>query len=142
MTINKASIGKEQQSIDIIVFATLGAAFWLIFLLLIRFWGEYLFIDSNPWLLCLFLVSIPVAWVLVKIGTTIGKVQGESVLTATVLMSVTAMLLDGVGLTWFQNWYGLEPTQLLLAAAWLLWGVGISLAIGYWESRRVRGASL
>jgi Family of unknown function (DUF5367) len=63
-------------------------------------------------------------------------VDGEDILTATVLMAITAVLLDGIALTWFQNWYGLAPTQLLLAAAWLLWGVGVSLAIGYWESQR------
>jgi hypothetical protein len=46
-----------------------------------------------------------------------------------------AMLLDGIALTWFQGWYGLAPAGLLLAAAWLLWGVGVSLGIGYWASR-------
>lgn len=138
----RTSISKQPQSINIILFASIGAGFWLIFLLLIRFWGEYLFIvgldaqneNHNPWLLGLFIVSIPLAWVLLKIGTTIGKVEGERVLTATVVMSLTAMLLDGIALTWFQPWYGLESAQLLLVAAWLLWGVGICLAIGYWES--------
>jgi hypothetical protein len=133
---DNTSISKKLQSTDLILFCSLGAAFWLVFLLLIRFWGEYLFVDRNPWLPCLFVVSIPVAWVLVKIGMMIGKVEGERVLTTTVLMSLTAMLLDGIALTWFQHWYGLEPTQLLLVAAWLLWGVGVCLAFGYWESRR------
>jgi Family of unknown function (DUF5367) len=131
---SRTSISKKSQSIDIILFASLGAGFWLTFLLLIRFWGEYLFIDRNPWLLCLFILSIPLAWVLIKVSMTICKVEGEQVLTATVLMSLTAMLLDGIALTWFQNWYGLEPTKLLLVAAWLLWGVGICLAMGYWKS--------
>jgi hypothetical protein len=95
-----------------------------------------LFIDGNPWLLFLFVSSIPLAWVLIKVSAMIGKVKGENLLTATALMSITAMLLDGIGLTWFQDWYALESTQLLLAAAWLLWGVGVSLAVGYLESRR------
>jgi Family of unknown function (DUF5367) len=141
---NRANIRTQPQLLDLIRFASIGAGFWLIFLLLIRFWGEYLFIvgvaaqneNRNPWLLGLFIISIPLAWVLIKIGTTIGKVKGEGILTATVTMSITAMLLDGVALTWFQPWYGLESTQLVLVAAWLLWGAGISLAIGYWESQR------
>lgn len=139
---NRTSVSKEAQSLDIILFASIGAGFWLVFVLLIRFWGEYLFIvggasqneNHNPWLLGLFVVSIPLAWVLVKIVTTICNVKGNRVLTATVMMSITAMLLDGIALTWFQNWYGLEPTRLVLAAAWLLWGAAMVLAMGYWES--------
>jgi hypothetical protein len=29
-----------------------------------------------------------------------------------------------------------NPILFVLAAAWLLWGVGVSLAIGYWASRQ------
>lgn len=130
---NRTSVSKEAQSIDIILFASIGAGFWLVFVSIIRFWGEYLFI-RNPWLLGLFAVSIPLAWILVKIVTTICNLEGNRVLTATVIISITAMLLDGIALTWFQNWYGLEPTRLVLAAAWLLWGAAIVLAMGYWES--------
>ena len=118
-----------------ILFIGLGFVFWLEAVLFIRFWGENLFFNGNPWLLPWLGLSIPIAWVLVKTGAVIGKVKGNDILKATVLMSITALLLDGIGLTWFQNWYGIAPTQLLLAAAWLLWGAGIGLAIGYWESR-------
>ena len=131
---DRTSINKELQSRDIILFASIGAGFWLIFLLPIRFWGEYLFIDRNPWLLGLFIISIPLTWVLIKIVTMICNVEGNRVLTATVIMSITAMLLDGIALTWFQGWYGLEPTKLVLVAAWLLWGAGMGLAMGYWDS--------
>ena len=131
---DRTSISKQQQSLDIVLFTSIGAGFWLIFLLPIRFWGEYLFIDRNPWLLGLFIISVPLAWVLIKIVTTITKVEGNRALTATAIVTITAMLLDGIALTWFQNWYGLEPTRLVLVAAWLLWGAGMGLAMGYWES--------
>jgi hypothetical protein len=131
---DRTSVSKEPQSIDIVLFTSIGAGFWLVFVLLIRVGGEYLFIDRNPWLLGLFIISIPLAWVLIKIVTTTTKVEGNRVLTATAIVTITAMLLDGIALTWFQNWYGLEPTKLVLVAAWLLWGAGMGLAIGYWES--------
>jgi hypothetical protein len=131
---DRTSVTKEPQPINIVLFTSIGAGFWLVFVLLIRVGGEYLFIDRNPWLLGLFIISIPLAWVLIKIVTTITKVKGNQVLTATVIMSITAMLLDGIALTWFQNWYGLEPTRLVLVGAWLLWGAGMVLAMGYWES--------
>ncbi|WP_016949119.1 DUF5367 family protein [Anabaena sp. PCC 7108] len=127
-------MNNEKPLSNLILFVSLGIIFWFIALLFIRFAGDHLFVNGNPWLILFFILSIPIAWVLVKIGAIIGKVEGEKLLIATVLMSLTALLLDGVALTWFQNWYGLEPAQLLLAAAWLLWGVGVGLMIGYWES--------
>lgn len=113
----------NEKPINLTLFVGLGAAFWFEGVLFIRFLGEHLFVSGNPWLLGWFIASIPLSWVLVKIGATIGQVEGENLLTATALMTLAAVLLDGVGLTWFQDWYGLgEPEQLLLAAAWLLWG--------------------
>jgi hypothetical protein len=126
---------QEKKPFNTILFIILGAVFWFEALLFIRFGGEALFVNGNPWLLLLFVASLPVAGVLVKIGAVIGKVEGDDLLSAVAIMALTATLLDGMALTWFQNWYGLASAGLLLAAAWLLWGVGISLGIGYWGSR-------
>ncbi|BAY50688.1 hypothetical protein SAMD00079811_83190 (plasmid) [Scytonema sp. HK-05] len=122
--------------LNLALFVILGIAFWFEALLFIRFGGEMLFVSDNPWLLFLFVSSIPVAWVLVRVIAVVGKVSGEDLLSAVVLAALTAMLLDGIALTWLQGWYGLGQTNLLLAAAWLLWGVGVSLTVGYWESHR------
>ncbi len=127
---------QQQTNFNPILFVLLGIVFWFEALLFIRCGGESLFVNGNPWLLLLFVASLPIAWVLIKISTVVGKIDGEDLLTAVAIMALTALLLDGVALTWFQSWYGLAPTGLLLAAAWLLWGVGISLSIGYWASRQ------
>lgn len=126
---------RVEKSSNAISFIILGALFWLEALLFIRFGGASLFINGNLWLLLLFVASIPVAGVLVKFSAVVGKVEGEELLKAVAIMALTATLLDGVALTWFQAWYGLTPAGLLLAAAWLLWGVGVSLGVGYWVSR-------
>jgi Family of unknown function (DUF5367) len=131
-----AQMIQQKTDFNPILFVLLGIAFWFEALLFIRFGGESLFINGNPWLLLLFVASIPIAWVLIKISTVVGNIDGEDLLTAVAIMALTALLLDGVALTWFQSWYGLAQTGLLLAAAWLLWGVGISLGIGYWASRQ------
>jgi Family of unknown function (DUF5367) len=124
-----------QKSFHPILFVMLGMIFWLEALLLIRFEGEALFVNGNPWLLLLFIASLPISWVLVKVSALIGNIEGEDLLSAVAIVALTATLLDSVALTWFQGWYGLAPAGLLLAAAWLLWGVGIGLGIGYWASR-------
>jgi Family of unknown function (DUF5367) len=124
-----------EKSFNPILLIMLGIIFWFEALLFIRFGGESLFVNGNPWLLLLFVASMPIAWVLVKIVAIVGKINGEDLLSAVSIVALTAMLLDGIALTWFQGWYGLAPAGLLLAAAWLLWGVALSLGIGYWGSR-------
>jgi hypothetical protein len=127
---------QEKKPLNLALFVILGIAFWAEAVLFIRFGGETLFIGGNPWLLFLFASCLPVAWVLVRVTAVVGKVSGNDLLSAVVLAALTATLLDGIALAWFQGWYGLGQTNLLLAAAWLLWGVGLSLSVGYWESHR------
>jgi hypothetical protein len=127
-------ITQDRKPFNAISFVILGTVFWLEALLFIRFGGESLFVNGNPWLLLLFVASIPIVWVSVKVSAVVGQVDGEDLFNAVAIMALTATLLDGVALTWFQGWYGLSQGGLLLAAAWLLWGVGVSLAIGYWAS--------
>ncbi|PSB56168.1 DUF5367 family protein [Chamaesiphon polymorphus] len=129
-------ITQQKTAFNPSLFVLLGMTFWFEALLFIRTGGESLFVNGNPWLVLWFVASIPIAWALVKISAVVGKIDGEELLSAVAIMALTALLLDGVGLTWFQGWYGLGQAELLLAAAWLLWGVGVSLAIGYWASRQ------
>ena len=122
-----AQMLQTRKTFNPIGFVMLGIIFWFEALLFIRFGGESLFVNGNPWLLLLYVASIPIAWISIEISAIVGKIDREDLLNAVVIMALTALLLDGVALTWFQSWYGLAPTGLLLAAAWLLWGVGISL---------------
>jgi hypothetical protein len=39
------------------------------------------------------------------------------------------MMIDAVALLWFSWVYGTDEKTMRLAAAWLLWGYGISLVI-------------
>jgi hypothetical protein len=43
-----------------------------------------------------------------------------------------------VALTWMPAVYSLDVGEERAAAAWLLWFVGVSLAIAVWKSLRVR----
>jgi len=117
------------------LFVILGVVFWLVGVLFIRFLGEALFINGSPWLLVLFIGYIAVAWFFVKIIAVAGNVSSADLLSAVSLSALTAALLDGIALTWFPSWYGLGQAELLVPAAWLLWGTGVSLGVGYWASR-------
>lgn len=126
----------EKKSFNIILFVLLGIVFWFTGVLFVRLGGEALFVQGSPWLLFLFVLALPVSWVFVKVSAVVGQVHGAELLTALVLETITATLIDGTVLTWFQTVYSHEQSRLLLIAAWLLWGGGMGLAVGYLESLR------
>ncbi|MEB3214315.1 MAG: DUF5367 family protein [Leptolyngbyaceae bacterium] len=117
------------------LFWLLGIVFWFTGVLFIRLGGATLFVDNSPWLLALFALALPVSWLFVKILATVGQVRGADLLNATVVASIAASTIDGIVLTWFPTIYAPDPAKLLLIAAWLLWGIGIGLCVGYWQAR-------
>ena len=112
-------------------FVGLGIFFWFDALVFIRLVGPTLFVAGNPMLFVLFAASFPIVWLLIKFSAAVGKIQGHAVFLAVVIMDMTALLLDGVAITWFPAAYGLPATSLVLAAAWLLGGVGITLLVAF-----------
>jgi hypothetical protein len=126
----------EKKSLNVLLFLLLGIIFWFTGVLFVRLGGEILFAKDSPWLLLLFALAVPISWIFVKVSAVVGQVSGVELLHALVLETITATLMDGTVLTWFQPIYSHEQSRLLLIAAWLLWGVGMGLAIGYLESLR------
>ncbi|HIK42300.1 DUF5367 family protein [Thermoleptolyngbya sp. M55_K2018_002] len=127
---------EEKKSLNISFFVLLGIIFWFTGVLFVRLGGEALFVSDRPWLLFLFALAIPISWVFVKVSAILGKVSGTELLSALMIEAATATLIDGTVLAWFQNIYSYDQTKLRLIAAWLLWGIGIGLSIGYLESLR------
>jgi hypothetical protein len=125
----------EEKPLNMALFIVLGSVFWLSGVLFIHVAGEALFIRNSPWLFLLYVVAIPASWCFVKITAAVGQVSGAALLEGASLATISAAVLDGIALTWLPGWYGLEPSGLLLAAAWLLFGLGAGLGIGYWASR-------
>jgi hypothetical protein len=112
-----------------LIFVGLGALFWLIGVLFIRFAGPLLLIEGSPLLLVPFAASFPASWVCIKAGEVAGKVKGHALLVACVIMNATALMLDGAALALFPSIYGVTGSVLVLAAAWLLWTFGTGLLV-------------
>ena len=126
----------SRHALRVPLLIALGAIFWLLAALVFRFLGPSVFTPDSAVLFIVFALAVPVAWGFVWLGTTLAGVRGEAVMPAVVIMSVTAMLLDGVALTWFPSLYGMPPDSLVIVGACLLWGVGWILAIAYLWNRR------
>jgi len=82
-----------------------------------RFWLYALLIPGTvPFILC-------TPWV---VGIT-----REKLALATSIVVASAILCDGVAVAWFPSLYGSEVTLVLGAAATILWGGGVAIALGF-----------
>jgi hypothetical protein len=126
-TATQLSMAENRVQMNFPLFVVLGALGWLIGVLFIRFAGATFFIEGSLWLVGLYLLTIPVAWLTIKGIALAGKLSGVKILMAVVIVCITATILDGMAIAWFPLLYGLPTAAHLLAAAWLLWFVGVSL---------------
>lgn len=74
-----------------------------------------------------FAISLPVAWLCVRLAQRIAKLTPHQLVTATALVVALDTLLDAGVLRWAPLTYGADPSDRALSAAWLLWGYGASL---------------
>lgn len=118
------------------LFVVLGVVLWFVAAMMFRVLGPALLIPGSAALPLVFAGSIPLAWVFLRIGVTLGRVPGAATLLAAAVMSAMAMFLDALALTFFPSLYGLPTAQLLLVAALLLWGVAWILFFAYIQTRR------
>ncbi len=116
----------------------LGAVYWLLAALFVRYFGSFFFTGHSPWLPVLYAASVPGSWLLLANARWLGRLDRSEVLESVVIMTFVAALLDGVGITFFQSLYGPSSQVVMLGAAWILWGVGCGLAIAYAMKRSIR----
>jgi hypothetical protein len=129
-------MNKPLSAAQTLLFLGLGLLFWFVAALFIRFVGASVFVTGSPWLLVIFLAGLPMAWGLVRLSAVLGRIDGPALFPAVTLLSVVGLLLDGVAITWFPALYGLPAESLVLAAAWLLGGVGVLITVAYWLAYR------
>lgn len=118
-----------------LTFIGLGIALWLIFLIVIRLIGPAVFSTGNPLLLAAFVLSIPVVCGLTIVIARLTRTPTNEMLVPIVIIDFSALLLDGlaVGFTYL---YGPTHDQIAAAAAYLLWGVALTLICALWLSYR------
>jgi hypothetical protein len=77
----------------------------------------------------LLLATIPMAWLTVRLAVRTSGLTPARIMETAALVSMPALLLDGLALTWVPAFYSIDPGEQRAAAAWLLWFVGVSLAV-------------
>lgn len=112
-----------------------GLALWLIAALLIKF-GRPLGAFEGTMGVVSYLVAVPISILFVPIAGRIAGLEAHQLLSGATVSVVAAVLCDGIGLNWGSALYGGPGSSLAPAAGWLLWGVGVSLAYGFWRSQQ------
>jgi hypothetical protein len=106
-----------------------GVVLWFAFVWVIR---------AIPWALdggmrsaILFVVVIPMMWVLLKICQWAIALTQETLFEGIVLATTTALLVDGLVFTFVSHWYGNTETTVRLAAAVIIWGAAVLMCLAW-----------
>jgi len=124
-----AAIHGQLRRGQIASLATLGVVLWLLFALLIRYSIPTGLFGNAAASALLFAAAFPLAWLMIRLCRRVAALSPGQVVPGVVVASAAALSCDGLALTWAPNLYGPDAASILPAAAWLFWGVGVSLAL-------------
>ena len=109
----------------------LGAAFWLLAALLVRFVGPVVLAEVSFRTLLLLAATVPLTRTFIQTARRLGRLSPPEVYDSVVVMTTIATLLDGLAIMFYPALYGSSPRLVMLGAAWILWGVGCGLLLAY-----------
>jgi hypothetical protein len=102
---------------------SLGVFFWVIFMLAMRTLPSFFLGDEKN--LAILLAAALSGWLIVEGLRRFGpEMDGPD---PVILASATALLMDGIVMTWFAPIYSAEPAIARNMAGFLLFGVGATL---------------
>ena len=83
----------------------------------------------------LFAATLPLVWLTLRLGRRVAGWDADVLLVAAWL-SMPALLLDGAAFSAAPWLYGADEAARRAGAGWLLWFVGVSLALAFYQSSR------
>lgn len=110
-----------------------GVLLWFAVALFIR-WAPPALFGRGVATALLFAAAAPIAWATIWVTGRVASLRPDQLVAGAALASAAAMFCDGVALTW-SSLYG-SGTDLVPAAAWLLWGVAAILTAAFFTAHR------
>lgn len=111
-----------------------GVVLWAVGVLSVRILSPLgVFAGPRGWLVLA--ATVPLVWLTLRLVVRLAPAF-LGVVEATALVSAPALLLDGLAFTATPWIYGQAEGSRRAAAAWLLWFVGVSLAMALWRGTR------
>ncbi len=115
--------------------AIIGTIYWFVAALIVR-WTAANWVGSDGPTALVFALIIVATVPALFLGMTVARVGRDRAQISAVIMTGTALLLDGIALTWGQSLYGSDPAVVLGGAAAIMWGAGVALVLGFVLERR------
>jgi hypothetical protein len=101
---------------------------WFLAAMFIRFRGPHgVFTGAQS--MVLYLLTIPLTMLLNRRTRLIVHLPRHQLPNVIAVTSATAILLDGLAMNRFPFLYGSDPAVIAGGAAWLLWAIGVALAL-------------
>ena len=119
---------------QVVIVASFGAALWFGAALLIRA-IEPLGALRGTGVVLFYALLIPGTWPFILLARVVAGLAREQTLTAVVIATATASLLDGAALMVYPALYGADRGG---AGASILWGVGVGLVLALLMNRPER----
>ncbi|UVO54692.1 hypothetical protein [Sphingomonas sp. SUN039] len=115
--------------------ASMGAVYWFVAALVVR-WTAANWVGSDGATALVFALIVVATVPALFLGMAVARVGRDRAQISATVMTGTALLLDGVALTWAKSLYGTDPSVVLGGAASIMWGAGVALALGMMLERR------
>ena len=114
---------------QIIILALYGVVLWFLAAMLVRTLGPMDALDGFGRVITYALV-IPGTVPAILIGRVLAKLSRDQTAISLIVITATALLLDGVAHAWFPSLYGTDPALIVKGAAVIFWGAGVGLVLG------------
>lgn len=124
-----------RSAVSLFILIALGTVYWLLAALVVR-WTAAGWVGSTVATIVVFGLIVVVTYPALFIGMRVARVDRAAASFAAIVMTMAALLLDGIALTWFPALYGTDPKVVLGGAAAIMFGAGAALLIGLVVQRR------
>ena len=114
----------------------LGAVFWLVAAVALRLAEPLGVIGAGaaPQALALAVVAVSLAVTVILVQALL-RLRGARLFEAVSVMTMTALLLDGLAFSFAPGLYGSGEGHRLAASALVLWGGGFGMLVAWWRGR-------
>jgi hypothetical protein len=114
---------------QILILSIYGAILWFIAAMIVRLIAPMGALGGG-WALISFALVIPGTVPAILIGQIIAGLRRNQIMAGTMIITASALLLDGIAHAWFHGIYGDDPMLAASRAAAIFWGAGVALILG------------
>jgi hypothetical protein len=114
---------------QLIISVIYGAILWFIAAMIVRYIGPMGALDGVA-LIVSYALVVPGTVPFILIAQKLIGLEKTQFPRSIMIITTTALLLDGIALNFFAGLYGSDPAIVMAGAALIMWGAGVGLLLG------------